>query len=370
MWIFTKAADLFDKTRKDNDAWIDQNLQSWEATTLYDDSPWYRNVGVWAAGGTLYALNKFTTTVASGFVDVLRLGDGVQEGGWGYAKDSLRLLMFLGPATRGARYFASLIPAVDMSPTVGNCGWVAAARLLRLTGTRPWAQVSDLARWMGLNASETGAIESTEDLLPALRHLRATAQVTRTTGSMEQLAQAVAENPKAATMFGIRWTMNGKTVGHVLIAVRNAFGGMTIIDRSGRAVKTLAELGDLYPSIGTATVDATAVTVQNSVVVRSIGTVPSLMNIAIKAMTEFQPSNPGGAGGPPAESQAPLPPDAQRLYNALPPNVSINWKQVLQMIKPPLNDPYGSLLLLERTGRISVTRLGGDELNIVSVRRL
>jgi hypothetical protein len=100
MWVFTKIADWFDKTRQDNERFIDSQLQPWVATTLYEDHPWYRNVGVWTAAGTLYALNKFTTTVAAGFVDVLRVGDGIQEGGWGYGKDAMRLLMVVGPALR------------------------------------------------------------------------------------------------------------------------------------------------------------------------------------------------------------------------------------------------------------------------------
>src|SRR5262249_10565740 len=83
MWIFSKVADWFDKTRAENVAWIDRELQPWVATTLYDDSHWYRKVGVWTAAGTLHALNKFTTTVASGFVDVLRVEDGIRKGGWG-----------------------------------------------------------------------------------------------------------------------------------------------------------------------------------------------------------------------------------------------------------------------------------------------
>jgi hypothetical protein len=111
MWVLTKVADWFDQTRADNDAWVDQYLQPWVATTLYEDSPWYRNVGVWAASGVLYSLNKFTTTVASGFVDVLRVGDGMKERGWGYGKDALRILMILGPAVRGARYAVSLVPS-------------------------------------------------------------------------------------------------------------------------------------------------------------------------------------------------------------------------------------------------------------------
>src|SRR6202035_4669993 len=34
MWVFTEIADWFDKTRADNEKWIDSELQPWVATTL------------------------------------------------------------------------------------------------------------------------------------------------------------------------------------------------------------------------------------------------------------------------------------------------------------------------------------------------
>jgi len=397
MWIATEVADWFDKTRADNDAWIDRGLQPWVATTLYDDSPWYRNVGVWTAAGVLYALNKFTTKVASGFVDVLRLGDGFKEGGWGYGKDALRLLMVVGPALRGARYLTTLVPAVDTSPTVGNCSWVAATRLLRLTGVKPLAELRNVAPWMGFEVSETAGIWP-EELAPALRHLGAeaktvdlVAEASRTSGSVisteEALAKVVSANPNGAVMFSVNWQMGGRPVGHTLIAVRNFFGGMTIIDRSGRAVKTLAELeeaskfGPGYPSIGQAVIDAEGVVIQNSAVVRSLGTIPTLTNIITQGAFGYgygdgqQPrsTSPGGSSqqAPASPSaQGPLPPEAQRLYDALPPRVLMDWKQVTQRIMPPLTDPYGSLQLLEKTGRVLVTRWGIDSLNIRTVYRL
>ncbi len=38
---------------------------------------------------------QLAVAVAAGFVDMLRLGEGVVEGGWGYGKDALRLGGFL-----------------------------------------------------------------------------------------------------------------------------------------------------------------------------------------------------------------------------------------------------------------------------------
>lgn len=290
MWVFTEVADWFDKTRADNEKWIDSELQPWVATTLYDDSPWYRNVGIWTASGTLYALNKFTTTVAAGFVDVLRLGDGVQEGGWGYGKDALRLLMVIGPALRGARWAVSLIPAVDETPLVGNCSWIAATRIARWTGVKPFAALGDLAKAQGLGGiGETGGAYA-DELLPALKNLGANAEfVTKDLQSLQDVAQVVAENPNGATMFSVEWQMAGKNVGHTLFGVRNFLGGMTIIDRSGRAVRSLMELQDLYPGIGSASVYGTSIVVDSSLVVRSIGTLPTIGNIISQGVSGYEP---------------------------------------------------------------------------------
>jgi hypothetical protein len=288
MWVFTDVADWFDKTRQDNEKWIDSELQPWVATTLYDDSPWYRNVGVWTASGTLYALNKFTTTVAAGFVDVLRLGDGVQEGGWGYAKDAMRLLMVVGPALRGARWAVTLVAAVDETPLAGNCSWIAATRIARWTGAKPLAELGDLAKAQGLGGiGDTGGAYA-DELLPALQNLGARASlVTKELNSLQDVAQVVAENPNGATMFSVEWTMGGQNVGHTLFAVRNFLGGMTIIDRSGMAVKSLAELQVLYPGIGSATVYGTSMVVDSSMLVRSVGTLPTLGNIISQANSGY-----------------------------------------------------------------------------------
>jgi hypothetical protein len=298
VWIFTEAADWFDKTRQDNEKWIDSELQPWVATTLYEDSPWYRNVGVWTASGTLYALNKFTTTVAAGFVDVLRLGDGVQEGGWGYGKDALRLLMVVGPALRAARWAVTLVAAVDEIPAAGNCSWIAATRIARWSGTKPLAVLGDVAKAQGLGGiGETGGAYA-DELLPALQNLGARASlVTKELNSLQDVAQVVAENPNGATMFSVEWQTGGQNVGHTLFAVRNVLGGMTIIDRSGMAVKNLAELQGLYSGIGSATVYGTSIVVDSSMLVRSIGTLPTLGNIISQASSGYPTDSPSLATG-------------------------------------------------------------------------
>jgi hypothetical protein len=173
MWVFTRVADAYDRISQDNAKWIDSGLQPWVATTLYEDHSLYRNIGVWTASGTLFALNKFTTTVAGGFIDVLRLGDGVAKGGWrGLGQDAFRMLTLLGPGLRALRYWGAAIKGLDegaeaakaaraagleVPEWVNNCTWMAAARALRLSGEQPLATLADLVKINGLTSvTETG----------------------------------------------------------------------------------------------------------------------------------------------------------------------------------------------------------------------
>ena len=306
MWVFTEVADWFDKSRKEGEKFIDDGLQPWVATTLYANSPWYRNVGIYAASGTLYALNKFTTTVAAGFVDVLRLGDGVQEGGWGFGKDALRLLMVVGPALRAARYAIAAVQELDVGtnavlgmqragmsfeealkavPWVRNCGWVAAARILRLTGTAPMAALSDVARAAGIGVEQTGAIGAVTELDEALRSLGAPTAV-RAVQGLKGIANLLRQNPSSSVMFGVTW---GQDMGHVLVATRNFFGGISILDRSGAMVSTLEALSKSYPGIESATVEVTALLIRNSMLVRSLGTLPLIGNIISEGVGNYPP---------------------------------------------------------------------------------
>lgn len=285
MWVFTEIADAFDKQKDWENRFIDNTLAPWVGSTIYKDSPWYRNVGIYVAAGTLYSVNKITTTVGAGFIDVLRIGDGVRQGGWGYGKDALRLLMILGPAVRAARWAVSLIPAVDTFPGLGNCTWVAAARLLRLTGGRPLAQVADLAKSAGIGAAETSGAWP-KDLIPVLQFLGAGARAGKSITTMTELAELAAQNPQAAIMFSVRWLRYEEHVAHTLVAVRGLFGGLKIIDRTGVVVKSLAELGKLVPgygNIGSAVIVGGTVIVENSLVVRSMGLIPSLANVVSQA---------------------------------------------------------------------------------------
>jgi hypothetical protein len=225
---------------------------------------------------------KFTTTVSKGFLDVLRIGDGVRKGGWGYGEDALRALVVVGPALRGIRMASGLVASVDTNASMGNCAWVAAARGARLSG-RLFASIKDVAKFAGLTLPETGGVETLREVMLPLRMMGADAHMVAPEGkaafsTMEEVLKAAAQRRAGTLTFGVKWLMNGKPVGHALIA-RWGAAGVRIIDRSGAVVRTLAELERSYPGIGSATPIGEGLFIANSIATRALSTVPSVLNL-------------------------------------------------------------------------------------------
>jgi hypothetical protein len=250
MWVLTEIADGYDKIRKDNETWLANVMKQ-----PVDD---FLGGVVYTTAAAARFLNAVPGAFGGGFIDVLRLGDGVKEGGWGYGKDALRLLAVAGPAIRAGRYGLALVASVDEAATVGNCTWVAASRALRMTGTKHFAKIGDLAKAFGISLQDTGGAWPTQ-LIPGLQVLGADARTAAAVTSFEEVANLARSNPNGLVMFCIRF---GRVAGsqakyladtlHTLIAVRVG-GVVLIIDRSGRVYRSLAELGAVYgaaPELG------------------------------------------------------------------------------------------------------------------------
>jgi hypothetical protein len=146
MWILTDIADWFDKQRVEDGKFIDQAFTDVLADVLKKKDDPHANifdkVDFYAACvdvGALSALYQFSSAIASGFVDVLRIGDGIQKGGWGIAQDGLRLLALAGPALRMARFGLAAVFAADVGGE--TCTWISSAKALVLTGTKHFASV-------------------------------------------------------------------------------------------------------------------------------------------------------------------------------------------------------------------------------------
>jgi hypothetical protein len=271
MWIFTTIADAYDKTRSENLKFLQDVMHE----TAIDG---VGGLVVWSTAAAAWYLNFVAGGVAGGLVDVLRIGDGVQKGGWGYGQDALRLLMFAGPLMRVGRYGLALVAAVDETANVGNCTWIGATRAARLTGVKHFARLGDVAKAAGEQVKDTGGAVVSELQWP-LTNLGAEVKPLGAFSSMDQVVNAARANPNGVVMFSVEWQMGGKQVGHTLLATRGPMGIIKIIDRSGTVVDSLAELEPLYQDISTATVYADAAVVQNAKIVTLLNEAPSILNV-------------------------------------------------------------------------------------------
>lgn len=305
-WL-NQVADWFDKTRHEDDQFLDQTFQGWIDTTQ-DPNSWTSSGLGYAVtvGGTgiLYAVWQLSSKVASGFVDVLRVGDGTydyvtgQGSAWGIGQDALRALMLAGPALRLSRYALALVAGVDEYSSLGNCTWVAATRALRMTGVRHFASLGDLMELFGMSRpAEMGGAFANE-FIPSLRLLGADANVAvEAATSMDQVIEVANVNSNGVAIFSVEWTPPGtaQSVGHTLLAQRQLFGGVKLIDRSGVVLyDSLTQVEAVgYQGISTARVYGPIVTVQNAAAVQTLGTVPAIANtlaVEVKAVAIPDPS--------------------------------------------------------------------------------
>src|SRR5882724_9519654 len=231
MWLFTDLADWWEEKNQESSKYLHEFVDE-------HDSWW----AIAIAGSVQTAMN-----LGGGFVDVLRLGDGVRQGTWrGVLQDGLRLLSLAGPIAKVGRGVSRvLVP----NPSGGVCAWVSATQALRQTGVRHFATIEDIA----LAAGKVPGGATMMELEQILTAAGADVRVLSTPATMAAVNELVRANPQGVVMFGIRWVSSkGATVRHALYAFRNALGKVKIIDRTGRSVEALSELEHLYPGISAA----------------------------------------------------------------------------------------------------------------------
>lgn len=211
--------------------------------------------------------------LGQGFVDVLRIGRGVQQGTVrGVAQDGLRLLTIAGPATRALRLSSRVISrfapiAADTSPATGICTWVSGANALRATGVRHAATAADVmaaasSDAAAASAAATGAAINIAPIVPTLRAMGANPSIATGVSSMQALSNFVRQASRGGrtltqghqggvTLFSVFWEhpQQHATVGHTLAAYIDSLGCFRILDRTGRVFSSLAEMESLYPGI-------------------------------------------------------------------------------------------------------------------------
>lgn len=174
---------------------------------------------------------------------------------------------------------SSQVAAVDELAQVGNCTWVSGARALRMTGTKHYATVGDLAQSAGLGDAANTSGAFVHEIITPMQKLGANAKYVGEATSFEQIKNLTNVNPNAVVSFSVKWSMSGSEVGHTLLARRGMFGITYIIDRSGKIVTDIAELKSSYSGIDSAVPYGSIGVIQNARTVTLLDNVPSLLNI-------------------------------------------------------------------------------------------
>lgn len=240
----SEYADWWDRQKRTSEAhlteWVQENPQWWA-------------VGIAGTVGTAMDLG-------AGMVDVLRLGEGVAQGGWrGVGQDAMRLLVVLGPLGRAggmASRFAHvqmLRLAVQPTGLNGPCTFMAVNNALKIvsggTARNLFITARDAAAALGRPlkgiakiAGEYDIASWVDDLIPFLRTQGARIRTLTAPKSLADIA-GVAQKENGVVIFAIRCTTKtGEAIYHTIIAVRDQFGVVRYADYGGRLCRTVEEL--------------------------------------------------------------------------------------------------------------------------------
>jgi hypothetical protein len=273
--------------------WWDQNKKESESA-LNDFVDAYPHL--WAIAATV----QTTMDVGSGFVDVLRFGEGAAEFHQTgkispLVQDAFRGMTIASGAAKvlGSSAVAGRIgPAIgrstglysDVAEESGICAPISVANAIRRTGQRLLMSLDDVAMAHGragiMAAEWTVEGASMEESVSALKVLKVEHEIVPKAGSWENVVK-LAQQRKGVMMLRVIDSADSSAnpVGHriVLEATKT---GVRISDRTG-FYKTLEELSKEYDLQGKWVVDgeSTAVLVKN-VCVRILNGVPTLMGYA------------------------------------------------------------------------------------------
>jgi hypothetical protein len=249
--IPSRAADYWDGQRRETEMLLNEGLGSW-----VQESPTKTRVVLATVAHTAVVAPMW---LAQGFVDILRLGQGVKKGGAGYVEDGLRVLAIAGPTMRVLGKAGGGLKWLLTDPGGGRCSWVAGTAALRMSGVKHYATVKDLATAAGITVKKTSPAYLTE-IAELLRKLGAKAEFVgaRWGGRTveENLTAALKSHPNSVATFDVYWAEKGQQVGHAMVARLNASGVLEILDRPGHGegaiyiAKSLSALGSRYGSIG------------------------------------------------------------------------------------------------------------------------
>ena len=244
MWKFTEAADWFESKRTQSDAILDQWVE---------DSHYNQGVMIVAAS------TKAVSTFGAGFVDILRLGDGLKEGSLaGAGKDALRAVAIF-PVGRAASMLKSArgitLAKVVVDTGGPNCFWVASAKafgqISHKYNGRLLASVDDIAKTLGMSMNSLWVIPRLSAGMAYLQRLGAKVGPVKSVTTMRDVERMVPFDG-SVLMISVHLIKNGViSAGHAIYAFRTPFGQVRYMDRTvgsltKSAYKSISDLDPVY----------------------------------------------------------------------------------------------------------------------------
>ncbi len=259
-----KVADWWEGNKKESEG----ALQEW-VNTSESDFGLYSRAFVATSVSTAMSLG-------SGLVDVLRLGEGVKEGGWGYAKDALRVLAIAGPIFKLGRLGAA---KWTFNPKGGLCASAATAKALRHTGNKMFLSAQSVFARSG-----SAAPKNLNEFVPMLKIWGVKVNELKL-ANLGELSKLLQKSKKSVVMFAVRWKIPNteKGAAHALYAFRNSAGQLRIADRTGAIVDSLSKLEKFYPGISNAVPQGAALLIKNSIVTKGTS-LASMLAIEVNAL--------------------------------------------------------------------------------------
>ncbi len=262
------VANWFDQTVADNQKFLEFEFQQvvnlalakWESKSVIDQIEGGFVIG---AVGELDAVNKFVTTIAKGYVDVLRFGQGTlkERSIKGVGMDALRVLQILptSATSSGVKWVAGsgrmklLMLAPKQLGATQECTTNAAVRAALVMGMKWFAKVVDL--WHEANIrmppghpDKIGV--SISDVVRPLKNVGAKVSPVVEVSSMSEVTKAAASNPHSMVMFSATSGVvrAGEAFGptnHTMLASAIE-GGVRFYDTTGKVFLNLAEFEAIY----------------------------------------------------------------------------------------------------------------------------
>jgi hypothetical protein len=140
-------------------------------------------------------------------------------------------------------------------------------------------------RAAGLSSIKQTGPAFVDRLLPCLRQLGARVRLIGNPAAMEDVMAAARSNPDGVVMFSVKWSAGG----HTLLASAGPLRGVQIADRSGKVVRSLAELERFYPGIGAATPYGSMAVVEAARIVKMTNSAGILSQLALEVKSVFVP---------------------------------------------------------------------------------